>query len=186
MSLKEIQDYGIVPRDIFLSWDWYRIGYGDADHVGHLAKFSNKGPGILMTNTSSDKDGFVFFYDLNDAEPLLEAIKGGKSKAMYEFEIKEVPERNMKRLIKDCSQAAVCQILTKYGSAYQVIPLKDDYKLNPREKAIVEGGKQFLRKNDMRGFIDYMLKARFSSYEIRCGILSFFYAQGVDAFSYLT
>lgn len=185
MGLKEIRDYGLVQRDLFLSWDWYRIGYDDRDKAIHLAKFSKKGPGILMTNTSNDKDGIVHFFDLKDAEPFLEAISQGKSKAMYNFEIKEVPERTMKRLISGCSQAAVCQLYTKYGWAYQIYPLKDDYVPTDHEKKIIEGGKQYLERNNMKGFVDYLLKTNWCDFTTRCHIFSFMYAQGIDAFSYL-
>lgn len=185
MGLKDIEDYGLVPKDLFLNWDWYRIGYDENDKAKHFAKFSKKGPGIIMTNTSNDKDGIVYFFDLKDAESFLENIKQGKSKALYEFEIKNVQDRVVRRLIGNCSQAAVCQLNTKYGSAYQVYPLKDNYIPTSSEKDIIYGGEQFLKRNNMKGFVDYLLKAKWCDFNTRCNIFSFMYAQGIDAFSYL-
>ena len=174
----------ILTKDDVLNIPWFRIIYDPTkDKVRHVAKFSEVSDDVLMTNTHAAKGGPLLFDNRADAETMAEALTTGKSKAYYPFIVEEISPANVKRLLQKAPKAVRYARKTKYGMAWDLIPLPDNVILDLGEKKIIQSGELYLKRNDMKGFYTNCLNIR---KEHKDHIIQYFYSKGINVFELIS
>ena len=171
----------ILTKEQFLNSDWYRIMYDPTrDRVVHIAKFSKGSDDILMTNTSNVKGNCLMFDNQVTAEEFAETLTE-KKKAYYPFivvNIKGTPA--LKRMVSGkTTRVVIFERQTRYGPALDILPLVDEIELTEYEKDVIKQRQEFLKNNDMRGFVNDI--KRIDKLEEK-HILQFFYTKGINVY----